>query len=94
MFKITWSNFNYQIFFIAVILGVIYGAIMILFNYLFFFFKTWFLYIPYYLAPILACILTSFLLKYGKFYKILETGSDLFIKEVTLSDLEYKKVPN
>ena len=94
MNKITWTNVNYRIFFIAIILGVICGFIMILFNYLLSIFKTGFSYIPYFLAPILASILTSLLVKYGGFERIMGTGSDQFIKEVALSDLDYMKVPN
>ncbi|MFX1329288.1 MAG: chloride channel protein [Promethearchaeota archaeon] len=92
--KITWTHINYRVFFIAIILGVICGFIMILFNYLLLFFKTGFSYIPYFVAPILASLLTSLLVKYGKFERIMGTGSDQFIKEVSLSDLDYKKVPN
>ncbi|MFX1313728.1 MAG: chloride channel protein [Promethearchaeota archaeon] len=94
MLKITWTHINYRIFVIAIILGVICGFIMILFNYLLFFFKTGFSFIPYFLAPMLATLLTSLLVKYGRFERIMGTGSDQFIKEITLSDLDYKKVPN
>ncbi|MFX1366513.1 MAG: chloride channel protein, partial [Promethearchaeota archaeon] len=90
----TWANINYRIFLVAIILGVICGIIMILFNYLLLFFEFGFSYIPYFIAPILASLLTSLLVKYGRFERIMGTGSDQFIKEVTLSDLEYKKVPN
>ncbi|MFX1574391.1 MAG: chloride channel protein [Promethearchaeota archaeon] len=94
MFKITWTHINYRIFVMAIILGVICGFIMILFNYLVFFFKTGLTFIPYFLAPILASFLTSLLVKYGRFERIMGTGSDQFIKEVTLSDIDYKKGPN
>ncbi|MFW9874175.1 MAG: chloride channel protein [Candidatus Thorarchaeota archaeon] len=42
----------------------------------------------------LASLLTSLLVKYGRFVRIMGTGSDQFIKEISLSDLHYKKVPN
>lgn len=94
MVKMTWANINYRVFFVAIILGVICGVIMILFNYLLLLFEFGFSYIPYFLAPILASLFTSLLVKYGRFERIMGTGSDQFIKEVTLSDLDYKKVPN
>jgi CIC family chloride channel protein len=94
MVKINWTHINFRIFFIAIILGVICGIIMVLFNYLLFFFKMGFSYIPYFLSPVLASLLTSLLVKYGKFERIMGTGSDQFIKEVALSDVDYKKIPN
>ena len=94
MLKITWTNINYRIFLVAIALGVICGFIMILFNVLLYFFETGFSVIPYFIAPILASFLTSLLVRYGRFQRIMGTGSDQFIKEISLSDLEYKKVPN
>lgn len=94
MVKLTLTHINSRVFFIAIILGVICGFIMILFNYLLVFFKMGFSYIPYFLTPILASLLTSLLVKYGKLERIMGTGADQFIKEVTLSDVDYKKIPN
>lgn len=94
MFKLTWTHSNYRIFLVAIILGILCGLIMILFNFLLSLFKIGFSFIPYFISPILASLLTSLLVKYGRFERIMGTGSDQFIKEVTLSDLDYKKVPN
>ena len=65
--KLTRGNNSYHYLFIAIIFGVICGLIIILFNYLLELFKFGFSYIPYFLAPIIAGLSTSLLVKYGKF---------------------------
>ncbi len=92
--KFTRGNDSYHFFLIAIIFGVICGAIIILFNFLLELFKFGFSYVPYFLAPIIAGLSTSLLVKYGKYDRIMGTGSDQFIKEVTLSNPEYKKIAN
>jgi len=92
--KLALGKNFYQYFFIAIFFGVLCGLIIILFNYLLEFFKFGFSYVPYFVAPIIAGLSTSLLVKYGKYNRIMGTGSDQFIKEVTLSNPEYKKIAN
>ena len=85
---VSWTKDLIQILLLAIILGVICGFIMVLFNYLLIFFQITFSLLPYFLAPILAGALTSLLVKYGNLEEILGTGSPEFIREVTSSEEE------
>ena len=90
-----WTNLNFRMFLIAIILGVSCGFIMVGFEYLLLLFDFSFSIIPYFIGPFLASLLTSLLVKFGKFEVIMGTGSDRFIKKVTQSDDENsKKIQN
>ncbi len=91
---LLWTNNFFHILLISLILGIICGFIMVIFNYLLILFEISFLIIPYFLAPMIASLLTSLLVKYSKSEKVLGTGSSEFLKEIHNPDENYKRVPN
>jgi len=92
--EFSWFRKNIYIFFLSIILGILCGMIMVLFNYLLIVFEIGFSYLPYFVSPLLAGVLTSVLVKFGKFERILGTGSDKFIEEVSKIEEKYKRIPN
>lgn len=79
---------------ISLIVGIISGFMMVLFNTLLITFRLAFSYLPYFIGPLIAGGLTSILVKYGKFRNIMGSGDEQFVTEVTSSELDFKVTPN
>ncbi|MBD3254503.1 MAG: hypothetical protein GF383_05390 [Candidatus Lokiarchaeota archaeon] len=91
-FYIFHSSFvkkYFGILLFAITLGAICGIVMVLFNYLLIFFELAFQnsLFPYFISPIIAGVLTGFLVKFCKCERILGTGAAEFIEDVNLFEM-------
>jgi len=82
----SWLSRYFYILFLSIFLGAICGITMVLFNYLLLFFRYTFSYLPYFISPIIAGVLTSLLVKYGKANRIMGTGANEFVEDVNKAD--------
>lgn len=81
----------FSILIVAIILGIVCGFTMVLFYYLLIIFRIGFSYFPYFIRPIIAGVLTSLLVKYGKFnHRVMGTGAAEFIEDVNKLDSDTK----
>ncbi|TFG08240.1 MAG: chloride channel protein [Promethearchaeota archaeon] len=87
----SWLARYFNIIFLSIILGLICGFVMVLFNYLLILFKMTFSYLPYFISPILAGLLTSLLVKYGNANRIMGTGAAEFVEDVNRADLNLEQ---
>lgn len=86
----SWLIRYFNILFISIILGAICGFVMVLFNYMLIFLKiTMRSFLPYFISPIVAGLLTSLLVKYGHANRIMGTGAAEFVEDVNKVDIEY-----
>jgi len=69
---------------------------MVGFNYLLIFFQIGFSFIPYFIGPAIAGVLTSLVVKFSKKWdlsRIMGSGAPEFVEEVTGKGIKYKKLP-
>ena len=78
----------FNILILAITLGIICGFTMVLFNYLLLFFRIGFSYLPYFIRPVIAGVLTSLLVKFGNYPRIMGTGVEEFIDDVNNAESE------
>ncbi|MGQ4876672.1 MAG: chloride channel protein [Promethearchaeia archaeon] len=88
-----WFKRFILIFLIATILGVICGFFMVFFNYTIIFFQLGFSYIPYFIGPMIAGILTGLLVKITKIDRILGTGAAEFVSQINLDEEYLRREP-
>ena len=85
-----WLLRYFNILFISIILGAVCGFSMVLFNYMLIYFKsTMRSYLPYFISPLIAGLLTSFLVKYGNANRVMGTGADAYVEDINRADMEY-----
>ena len=80
---------NFNILILAIILGIVCGFMMVLFNYLLILFRISFSYLPYFIRPVIAGVLTSVLVKLGNCNRIMGTGAAEFIDDVNNAESEH-----
>ena len=78
----------FNILLLSITLGIACGFTMVLFNYLLLFFRISFSYLPYFIRPVIAGVLTSFLVKLGNCNHIMGTGAAEFIDDVNNAESE------
>ena len=78
----SWNARFYKLFLFSLFLGVLCGFMMVLFFYLLMWFRIGFLFLPFFIAPLVAGVLTALLVKYGKCSRVLGSGISEFMKEV------------
>ena len=85
-----WLIRYINILFISIILGAVCGFSMVLFNYMLIYFKSKMSsYLPYFISPLIAGLLTSLLVKYGHANRVMGTGADAYVKDINNADEEY-----
>ncbi|MFX0070131.1 MAG: chloride channel protein [Candidatus Hermodarchaeota archaeon] len=82
----SWLTRYINIIFLSIVLGLICGFVMVLFNYLLLLFKLAFSYLPYFISPVIAGLLTCLLVKYGNANRIMGTGAAEFVEDVNRAD--------
>ena len=78
----SWNARFYKLFLFSLFLGVLCGFMMVLFFYMLMWFRIGFLFLPFFIAPLVAGLLTALLVKFGKCNRFLGSGISEFMKEV------------
>ncbi|MHA1490413.1 MAG: chloride channel protein [Promethearchaeota archaeon] len=89
-----WTFNIFKVLFFPIIFGALCGFMMVLFNFLLILFHFCFTFIPYFISPIIAGALTSLLVKFGKFDRILGTGAAKFVEEIKNPEEYYNRGSN
>lgn len=79
-----WLNKYIKLIFISIILGIFSGFLMVGFFYLLLLFEFGFSFLPYFIAPLIAGGLTSFIVKICKCDRVMGTGAAEFVEDVHL----------
>lgn len=85
-----------KILILSGIFGAICGFVMVGFNVLLLLFEFSFSFLPYFINPIIAGIMTSLLVRFGRKWnlsRIMGSGAPEFVEEVTQDGVRYSKLP-
>ncbi|TXT62929.1 MAG: membrane protein of unknown function [Promethearchaeota archaeon] len=77
-----WLNKYLNLILISIILGVLSGFLMVGFFYLLMIFEWGFSFLPYFISPLIAGGLTSFIVKVCKCDRVMGTGAAEFVEDV------------
>jgi CIC family chloride channel protein len=90
-----WMDKYLRLLLVSIIIGVLSAFFMVLFRLLLILFEFYFSFIPFIIAPLIAGLGTSLLVKFGKLEKIMGTGATEFVEDLHIADdnerLGYKK---
>ena len=85
----TWTKDFYSLILFAILIGTLSGFLMVGFFYLLDLFRIGFLYLPFFIGPLIAGLLTSIAARYCRTKRVLGSGISEFMKEVR----EIKEAP-
>jgi H+/Cl- antiporter ClcA len=90
-----WMDKYLRLLLVSIIIGILSAFFMVLFRLLLILFEFYFSFIPFIIAPLIAGLSTSLLVKFGKLEKIMGTGATEFVEDLHIADdnerLGYKK---